>query len=138
MARKPRFVLPGISQHFIQRGNNWKPFFYVEADYSRSLCDLQEADEKNNASNYAYDLMTNHVHLLVTPGSPFSIMHMMQDLGRKYVRYINHTYQRTGTLWEGRYKACLIDSEAYLLTCMRYIELNPVRANMAGHPSAYR
>ena len=99
--------------------------------------------------------MTNHVHLLVTPGAPYSIMHMMQDLGRKYVRYINHTYRRTGTLWPflrihaltafvspfisgGRYKASLVDSEAYLLTCMRYIELNPVRANMVAHPSEYQ
>lgn len=82
--------------------------------------------------------MTNHVHLLVTPGAPYSIMHMMQNLGRKYVRYINHTYKRTGTLWEGRYKASLVDSEAYLLTCMRYIELNPVRANMVTHPSEYQ
>ena len=138
MARKPRFVLPGIPQHVIQRGNNREPCFYAEADYSRYLCDLQEAAEKNNAAIHAYVLMTNHVHLLVTPGSPFSIMHMMQDLGRKYVSYINHTYQRTGTLWEGRYKASLVDSEAYLLTCMRYIELNPVRANMVEHPSAYR
>ena len=137
MARKPRFVLPGVPQHVIQRGNNREPCFYAEADYSRYLKDLQEAAEKNNAAIHAYVLMTNHVHLLVTPGSSFSIMHMMQDLGRKYVRYINHTYQRTGTLWEGRYKASLIDSEAYLLTCMRYIELNPVRANMVDHPSAY-
>ena len=82
--------------------------------------------------------MTNHVHLLVTPGAPYSIMHMMQDLGRKYVHYINHTYQRTGTLWVGRYKASLVDSEAYLLTCMRYIELNPVRANMVAQPSEYQ
>jgi putative transposase len=138
MARKPRFVLPGVPQHVIQRGNNREPCFYVEADYSRYLHILQEAAEKNQAAIHAYVLMTNHVHLLVTPGSPFSIMHMMQDLGRKYVRYINHTYKRTGTLWEGRYKASLVDSEAYLLTCMRYIELNPVRANMVEHPSAYR
>jgi putative transposase len=138
MARKPRFVLPGVPQHIIQRGNNREPCFYADADYSRYLHDLQEAAEKNNVALHAYVLMTNHVHLLVTPGSPFSIMHMMQDLGRKYVRYINHTYQRTGTLWEGRYKASLVDSEAYLLTCMRYIELNPVRANMVDHPSVYR
>jgi len=82
--------------------------------------------------------MTNHVHLLLTPMQEHGIPQFMQDLGRKYVRYINHTYQRTGTLWEGRYKSCLIDSDAYLLTCMRYIELNPVRARMVIHPGAYR
>ena len=81
--------------------------------------------------------MTNHIHLLATPGQAHSITHMMQDLGRKYVRYINHTYRRTGSLWEGRFKASLVDSEAYLLTCMRYIEMNPVRANMVQHPAEY-
>ena len=80
--------------------------------------------------------MTNHVHLLVTPQTETSIGKTLQSIGRYYVQYFNHSYQRTGTLWEGRYKATLIDSESYLLTCMRYIELNPVRArNMANHPS---
>ena len=83
MALKPRFVIPGVPQHIIQRGNNREPCFYAEADYLRYLCDLHEAAEKNHAAIHAYVLMTNHVHLLVTPGSPFSIMHMMQDLGRK-------------------------------------------------------
>ena len=138
MSRKPRFTLPGIPQHVIQRGNNREPCFYAEGDYWRYLHDLQEAATHNQAAIHAYVLMTNHVHILVTPGQPYSITHMMQDLGRKYVRYINHSYQRTGTLWEGRYKASLIDSEAYLLTCMRYIELNPVRASMVNHPGEYR
>jgi len=82
--------------------------------------------------------MTNHVHILATPAGQYGITHMMQDLGRKYVRYVNSTYKRTGTLWEGRYKASLVDSEKYLLTCMRYIELNPVRANMVSHPGEYQ
>ena len=82
--------------------------------------------------------MTNHVHLLATPGQEFGIAHTMQDFGRKYVRYINHCYRRTGTLWGGRYKASLVDSEAYLLTCMRYIEMNPLRASMVNHPGEYR
>lgn len=138
MARKPRFILPGVPQHIIQRGNNREPCFYAVEDYARYLHDLHEAAKKNNAAIHAYVLMTNHVHILVTPGAPYSIMHMMQDLGRKYVRYFNYTYKRTGTLWEGRYKASLVDSEAYLLTCMRYIELNPVRANMVAHPSEYK
>lgn len=138
MSRKPRFVIPGIPQHVIQRGNNREPCFFAESDYYCYLRELQEAAEKNHAAVHAYVLMTNHVHLLVTPGHPHSISHMMQDLGRKYVRYVNHNYCRTGTLWEGRYKASLVDSEAYLLTCMRYIELNPVRASMVEHPGEYR
>lgn len=138
MSRKPRFVLPGVPQHVIQRGNNREPCFYSNDDYVRYLEDLHDAAVKNNAVVHAYVLMTNHVHLLVTPAQPHSIAHMMQDLGRKYVRYINHTYQRSGTLWEGRYKASLVDSEAYLLICMRYIEVNPVRAGMVEHPGEYR
>ncbi len=138
MARQPRFTIPGIPQHIIQRGNNRKPCFYTEGDYFRYLHDLSEVANKNQAIIHAYVLMTNHVHLLVTPQHEHSITHMMQDLGRKYVRYINQTYQRTGTLWEGRFKASLVDSDAYLLTCMRYIELNPVRANMVAHPDEYR
>ena len=138
MSRKPRFILPGVPQHVIQRGHNREPCFYAEDDYLRYRHDLQEAAEKNQASIHAYVLMTNHVHLLVTPCQPHSITHMMQDLGRKFVRYMNRTYQRTGSLWEGRFKASLVDSEAYLLTCMRYIEMNPVRAGMVAHPADYR
>lgn len=137
MARKPRFNLPGIPQHVIQRGNNKEPCFYSEDDYRRYLQDLHEAAITNHAAIHAYVLMTNHVHLLVTPAQPYSVTHMMQDLGRKYVPYINRRYKRTGTLWEGRYKSSLVDSEAYLLTCMRYIEMNPVRAGMTQHPGEY-
>jgi len=138
MARQPRFTIPGIPQHVIQRGNNREPCFYAEEDYWRYKDELTQAAKKNHAIIHAYVLMTNHVHLLVTPQHEYSITHMMQDLGRKYVRYINTTYKRTGTLWEGRFKASLVDSDAYLLTCMRYIELNPVRANMVSHPGDYR
>jgi putative transposase len=138
MSRKPRFVLPGVPQHVIQRGHNREPCFFAEEDYQRYLHDVHEAALRNELQIHAYVLMTNHVHLLVTPKQPFSVMHTMQDLGRKYVRYINHSYKRTGGLWEGRYKASLVDSEAYLLTCMRYIEMNPVRAGMVEHPGEYR
>ena len=138
MARKPRFCLPGVPQHVIQRGNNREPCFYATADYCRYLELLHEAALRNQAAIHAYVLMTNHVHLLVTPGHDFSIMHLMQDLGRKYVPYINRRYQRSGTLWEGRYRASLVDSKVYLLTCMRYIELNPVRAGMVSVPEDYR
>ena len=111
MARKPRFHLPGVPQHVIQRGNNREPCFFAEDDYIRYKDDLLEAASQNQAVIHAYVLMTNHVHILVTPGNEFSIPHMMQDLGRKYVRHINHRYQRSGTLWEGRYKASLVDRE---------------------------
>ncbi len=137
MPRKPRFNLPGIPQHVIQRGNNRAPCFFHEVDYRRYLDDLAAAAARYQCQIHAYVLMTNHVHLLVTPLVEYGISQMMQALGPRYVRYINRSYRRTGTLWEGRYKSSLVDSERYLLTCMRYIELNPVRANMVQHPGDY-
>jgi len=139
MARQPRFVLPGQPQHVIQRGNNRQNIFCAESDYLFYLEKLRDAAEKHLCDIHAYVLMTNHVHLLVTPQQETSISKMIQSLGRYYVQYFNYSYKRTGTLWEGRYKASLIDSEHYLLSCMRYIELNPIRArNMVTHPSKYR
>ncbi len=138
MARLPRFVIPGHPQHVIVRGNNRDPIFYAEDDYRFYLDRLQQACEKHQCFLHAYVLMTNHVHLLLTPETEEGIGKMIQMLGRYYVQYFNYTYGRTGTLWEGRYKSTLIDSENYLLTCYRYIELNPVRAEgMVDHPSAY-
>jgi putative transposase len=137
MARLPRFILPGQPQHVIQRGNNRNEIFCAEADYRFYLDKLQAAAAKHGCAIHAYVLMTNHVHLLMTPESEAAIGKTMQTLGRYYVQYYNHCYQRTGTLWEGRYKATLIDTETYLLTCMRYIELNPVRAGIVSHPSEY-
>ena len=138
MPRKPRFNLVGIPQHVIQRGNNREPCFFAEEDYQRYLDDLQESAEKYDCRVHAYILMTNHVHLLVTPMKKSGVSQMMQALGRRYVYYINKTYKRTGTLWEGRYKSSLIDSDQYLFTCMRYIELNPTRASMVNHPGEYK
>jgi putative transposase len=137
MARKPRFNIPGIPQHVIQRGNNRDPCFFGSQDCHFYLDALQAASEKSRCAIHAYVLMTNHVHLLVTPGEGGSISAMMQSLGRRYVRYINDVYQRTGTLWEGRYKACIVECERYLLACYRYIELNPVRAGMVDVPGSY-
>ena len=138
MARLPRFAIPGQPQHVIQRGNNRQDIFCADEDYLFYLEKLADAAKKHQCDIHAYVLMTNHVHLLVTPHTENGIGKMMQMLGRYYVQYFNHSYQRTGTLWEGRYKATLIDSEQYLLTCMRYIELNPVRAqNMVNHPAEY-
>jgi len=138
MPRKPRIQLPGVPQHVIQRGNNREPCFYAEADYLCYLDSLGKALERHHSQLHAWVLMTNHVHLLITPEQRYGISRVMQDTGRKYVQYINRTYRRSGTLWEGRYKACAIDSEAWLLTCMCYIEMNPVRAGMVAHPAEYR
>ena len=138
MPRKPRFNFIGIPQHVIQRGNNREPCFFAEQDYRRYLEDLAKSAHKYDCRVHAYVLMTNHAHLLVTPMTDYGISQMMQALGRRYVYYINKTYHRTGTLWEGRYKSSLIDSERYLLSCMRYIELNPVRASMVEHPGEYK
>ena len=137
MARLPRLVIPGQPQHVIVRGNNRSDIFCAEADYRFYLDKLKSAAEKHGCRLHAYALMTNHVHLLITPESEESIGKSLQTLGRHYVQYFNYTYKRTGTLWEGRYKSTLIDSESYLLTCMRYIELNPVRAGMVAHPLEY-
>ena len=138
MARLPRFVLPGQPQHVIQRGNNRQDIFRADCDYEFFLEKLSDAANKHQCDIHAYVLMTNHVHLLVTPHTEDGIGKMMQMLGRYYVQYFNSRYQRTGTLWEGRYRATLIDTEQYLLTCMRYIELNPVRAKgMVKRPEKY-
>lgn len=137
MARLPRLYVPGCSHHIIQRGNNRDACFFDERDYAFYLQQLQISAEQFSVAIHAFVLMTNHVHLLVTPSSSDSCGRMMQSLGRKYVKYINLTYRRTGTLWEGRYKSTLVGSEAYFLMVSRYIELNPVRAKMVASPSDY-
>ena len=138
MGRLPRYVVPGQPQHVIQRGNNRSRVFGADADYEYFYRCLAIACDVYRCSVHAYVLMTNHVHLLVTPHSQGSVAAMMQDIGRRYVRYFNTSYDRTGPLWEGRYKASLIDSERYLLTCYRYIELNPVRSGMVVAPEHHR
>ena len=137
MARQTRFVLPGHPQHVIQRGNNRSEIFIAKEDYQFYLEKLQDGCKKYSCDIHAYVLMTNHVHLLLTPHTENAIGKLMQYIGRYYVQYFNYQYRRTGTLWEGRYKATLIDSEKYLLTCYRYIELNPVRAGMVDRPGDY-
>jgi putative transposase len=137
MARQPRYVLPGQPQHVIQRGNNRDVIFVAEADHRFYLDKLKDACDSMGCEVHAYVLMTNHVHLLMTPYEQNSLGRVMQSLGRRYVQYFNHRYRRTGTLWEGRYRATLIDAESYLLTCYRYIELNPLRAGMVSHPADY-
>ena len=137
MARQPRFVMPGYPQHIIQRGNNRGTTFIEIEDYHHYKGKLQQACERFRCKLHAYVLMTNHVHLLLTPLTETSISQLMQSLGRYYVQYFNSKYNRSGTLYEGRYKACLIDPDQYLFTCCQYIELNPVRAGVVAHPADY-
>ena len=138
MARLPRYFVEGQPQHVIQRGNNRSPIFASDNDYEFFLACLREAANSHGCSVHAYVLMTNHIHLLATPATASSLPKVLQSVGRRYVQHFNHAYRRTGTLWEGRYRATVIDSERYLLTCMRYIELNPVRAGMIADPGDYR
>ena len=135
--RQPRYRIPGLPQHLVQRGNDRQPTFYTAGDYRIYKECLRSAAATHACHIHAYVLMTNHVHLLVTPAADASLSRLMQSLGRRYVRYINQTYQRTGTLWEGRYKACLVQADTYFLACQRYIELNPVRAMMVTDPGQY-
>lgn len=137
MARLPRYVLPGQPQHIILRGNNRQVIFAADADYRFFRDALVEAARKHGLAVHAYVWMTNHVHLLATPDYGHSIGKVVQSVGRRYVQYFNLTYRRSGTLWEGRYRATVVDSERYLLTLMRYIELNPVRAGMVADPGDY-
>ena len=137
MARLVRVIPVGVPQHIIQRGNNRQVCFSSEEDMKAYLSWLNEFSKKYSVEIHAWVLMTNHVHLLCSPHEEGAISRMMQSLGRMYVRYYNSTYQRTGTLWEGRFKSCLIQSERYLLELYRYIELNPVRANMVDDPADY-
>jgi len=138
MARLPRCDLAGIAQHVIQRGNDRQACFATDNDYLQYRRELAEAARRFGCAVHAYVLMTNHVHILVTPAEAGAVSHMMQAIGRRYVACFNARYRRTGTLWEGRFKASLVDSERYVLTCYRYIELNPVRAGMVPEPAAYR
>ena len=137
MARLPRYVIRGQPQHIIQRGNNRQVIFAAGADYPVFRDALVEAAKQHGLAIHAYVWMTNHVHLLATPESDHSISKVFQSVGRRYVQYFNSTYRRSGTLWEGRYRATVVNSEQYLLTLMRYIELNPVRAGMVGYPGDY-
>lgn len=138
MPRRARLSLACVPWHIIQRGNNRSACFYADEDYQFYLNTLKEQAEKYSCSLHAYVLMTNHVHLLLTPKREDSAALLMKHLGQRYVQYINRTYRRSGTLWEGRFRSCLTQSEEYVLACYRYIELNPVRANMVAHPREYR
>jgi putative transposase len=137
MARLARLTLPDYPHHLIQRGNNRQAIVVTSADHLRLLELLAENAKKFQVAIHAYVLMSNHFHLLATPATANGLPQMMQALGRSYVRYFNASQHRTGTLWEGRYKSTVIQSERYLLTCMAYIDLNPVRAGMVARPQDY-
>ena len=138
MARLPRISPVGVPVHIIQRGNNRQVCFVSNEDHGAYANWLKEYSEKYKVDIHAWVMMTNHVHLLCTPRQEEAVSRMMQALGRRYVRYFNFEYQRSGTLWEGRYKSCLVQEERYLLEVYRYIELNPVRAEMVTDPGEYR
>ena len=138
MPRRSRIIVPDIPLHIIQRGNNRQSCFFADEDYLFYLDWLEEYARSTGCSIHAYVLMTNHVHLLLTPRKWDSAANLMKRLGQRYVQYINRTYTRSGTLWEGRFRSCIIQQQQYLFICQRYIEMNPVRAGMVEHPGEYR
>ena len=137
MPRRPRVNLSGLPLHVVQRGNNRAACFFAEEDYRFYLHWLRLLAAKHGCAVHAYVLMSNHVHLLLTPARPGACSGLMQAMGRRYVQYVNRFYKRSGALWEGRFKASVVHAEEYLLKCYRYIELNPVRAAMVAHPGDY-
>ena len=138
MPRRARLRIAGAPLHIIQRGNNRSACFFADHDYGCYLHHLKELAARYTCSIHAYVMMTNHVHLLLTPGRPDGASLLMKHLGQCYVQYVNRVYHRSGTLWEGRFRSSIVQAETYLLRCQRYIELNPVRAGMVDTPGAYR
>ena len=138
MARRPRNYLPGYTYHIVQRGVNKMATFFEPGDYYYYLKQLQQFAEQYHLSIHAFCLMSNHTHLLVTPTEADSISLTMQVVGSTYAQFINKKYKRTGSLWEGRHKPSLIDTEQYLLACYRYVEMNPVKAGIVQHPGQYQ
>lgn len=137
MARQPRIVLPGVPLHIVQRGNDRVRIFHAEADLLRFREDIAASLRASGVLLHAYVFMPNHVHLLLTPPDAGAPARLMRGLGARYVRYVNATYARTGTLWEGRYRSTIVDSDRYLLACIRYVERNPVRAGLVREPEEY-
>jgi putative transposase len=138
MPRQARLIVPDIAVHIVQRGHDRRDCFREEADYLVYLSNLRELLARTGCLLHAYCLMTNHVHLLLTPLAANACALLMRSLGQRYVQYFNRRYDRSGTLWEGRFRSCLVDSASYVLACYRYIESNPVRAGMVARPSEYR
>ena len=137
MPRRARIRFADVPLHIVQRGNNRAACFFNEKDYRFYLYQLEALARRFECSVHAYALMTNHVHLLLTPRGLEGASLLMKHLGQRYVQYVNRAYARSGTLWEGRFKSGLVQSHRYFLLCQRYIELNPVRAGMAMQPDEY-
>jgi putative transposase len=137
MSRYPRTIVPNVPLHITQRGNNRLPSFFCAADFLVYLDLLRNAASESSCQVHAFVLMTNHVHLLISPSDTEGPAALMKSLGERYVQYVNRRHGRTGTLWEGRYRSCLVQCERYLMVCHRYIELNPVRAGMVSDPLSY-
>lgn len=137
MPRRARLAIAGIPWHIIQRGNNRSACFFHRDDYQYYLRTLAAQSRKFECAVHAYVLMTNHIHLLLTPSEKDGASSMMKHLGQRYTQYINRTYRRSGTLWEGRFHSCLTSEDNYVLACYRYIEMNPVRAHLARAPGDY-
>lgn len=137
MARLPRLILPDQPHHVILRGNNRQAIFFSDLDREHLLATLAESALLYRVALHAYVLMDNHLHLLATPPTADALSRMMQSLGRRYVGWFNARHQRSGTLWEGRFRAGLIEGERHLLACMRYIELNPVRAGLCAEAAQW-
>jgi putative transposase len=137
MPRRPRLYLPNQPQHVVVRGHNRDPILARHDDFRFLYSCLRDAKEANGLAVHAWVFMHNHIHLLVTPSDEQSLPRTMQSLGRRYAQYFNRTYHRSGSLWEGRYKSSLVNTDHYLLACYRYIELNPVRAGIARRPEDY-
>jgi putative transposase len=138
MPRRTRIHIDGLPLHIVQRGHNRAACFFDDQDRLAYLGWLREALARARCCLHAYVLMTTHIHLLLTPEHAERVPQVLISVGRRYVQYINRTYGRTGTLWDGRYKSSLVQADAYLLLCQRYIELNPVRAGMVADPARYR
>lgn len=138
MSRLPRYVLPGVPMHVVQRGHNRQDIFLSTEDHKHYVSWLEEAATTHGLAIHAYVLMTNHIHLLATPATEAALPLTMKAVNQRYTPYLNRRLGRSGTLWEGRYRATVIDSERYLLSVSRYIEMNPVRAGIVSHPASYR
>lgn len=137
MPRQARLRIPGLPLHVIQRGNNKGACFRDDRDLHVYLSLLDQLSPPYGCTIHAYVLMTNHVHLLLTPDRPEASSALMKHVGQRFAQYVNRKYERTGSLFEGRFRSCIVDSDGYLLVCQRYIEMNPVRAGMVSHPSRY-
>ena len=138
MPRQARLIVPDVALHVVQRGHNGRNCFEQETDYLVYLANLRELAQKTACALHAYCLMTNHVHLFLTPSRQDACARLMRSLGQRYVQYFNRRYKRRGTLWEGRFFSCLVDSGDYVLATYRYVERNPVKAHMVASPAAYR